>query len=188
MGLDTLVRLPARPLTLDDVAEIAANSPDLRYELHRGMLLVMPPADGEHAAIVTRMTVWLVMNGFGASEVLGSAGVRVSREGGGTGRVPDLIVLHKSSASNAVWFDPADISLAIEVVSNGSEDLDRLIKPVEYAAAGIPNFWRVERAAGSEPTVHAYRLGVDENGNPAYVGHLVTPLNDLLAGPVPTLG
>jgi Uma2 family endonuclease len=34
--------------------------------------------------------------------------------------------------------------LAVEIVSPGSRSIDRILKPVLYAAAGIPNFWLIE--------------------------------------------
>jgi hypothetical protein len=64
--------------------------------------------------------------------------------------------------------------------------LDRVVKPIEYADAGIPWFWRVERG-GNGPTVHRYRLGADEGGKPAYVDHEAVLLDKLLAGAPPEL-
>lgn len=37
------VELPARPLTFDDVAELAERDPDHRYELQEGILLCRLP-------------------------------------------------------------------------------------------------------------------------------------------------
>lgn len=187
METNAIVRLPARQLTLDDVAKIAASSPDLRYELSRGLLWILPPADAEHAKIVMSIAFWLLKSGLTSDEVLADVGVRVSREDGGTGRAPDLVVLKEPTNTRTVWLEPGGIFLAVEVVSPGSEDLDRIIKPLEYARAGIPHFWRVERAQGSKPTVHTYILGVDEQGSPAYVGHETITLDAMLAGPVPKL-
>lgn len=56
-------------------------------------------------------------------------------------------------------FEAKDVLLAVEVVSPDSESRDRTTKPQKYAAAGIPNFWRVERGGtGGEPVVHVYEL------------------------------
>ncbi len=50
---------------------------------------------------------------------------------------------------------PADVVLAIEVVSPSTKTTDRFAKPGEYAAAGIPCYWRIER----DPLhVFAYQL------------------------------
>jgi Uma2 family endonuclease len=51
---------------------------------------------------------------------------------------------------------PADVVLAVEVVSPDTRRVDRFAKPGEYAAAGIPFYWRIEQ----DPVhVYAYRLG-----------------------------
>lgn len=172
------VQLPPRALTLDDVTLLAAADELHRYELDEGNLLVMPPADAEHASIITRLIVWLVSNGHAADQVLGTPGLEIHERS--AGRSPDVLVLRKPAASGTVWIAPADVMLAVEVVSPGSESIDRLIKPGEYARAGIQYFWRVERDGGA-PTVHMYSLGSDENGRPAYIGHRAALLAELLA-------
>ena len=187
MTIEAHIRLPIKTFTLDDVAELALAAPDFRYELYKGVLTVMPPADDEHAEIVTGLTVWFVMGGLTRRQVLANAGVRVSRDDGGIGRTPDLIVRQEPTGPKSVWLDPQSIYLVVEVVSPGSEGIDRLIKPAEYAHARIPHFWRIERATDSEPTVHMYRLGVDEGGQLGYTIHHAVPLEEMLAGPVPKL-
>ncbi|WP_117210483.1 Uma2 family endonuclease [Allorhizocola rhizosphaerae] len=95
MTLEAHISLPARPLTLDDVAEMAAAAPTHRYELDRGALIVMPPADTEHAKIVARLTHWMLREGhLDVDAVLANIGVEVSREDGGIGRCPDLPGYH----------------------------------------------------------------------------------------------
>jgi Uma2 family endonuclease len=58
-------------------------------------------------------------------------------------RRPDLAVVREET------FDvnptpPSEIALVAEVVSSGSEGVDRKDKPEEYARAGIPVLWRIE--------------------------------------------
>ncbi|MFB7336394.1 Uma2 family endonuclease [Streptomyces adustus] len=56
-------------------------------------------------------------------------------------------------------FEAEDVLLAVEVVAPESESRDRTTKPHKYAAAGIPNFWRVEQnGADGGPIVHVYEL------------------------------
>jgi Uma2 family endonuclease len=174
------VRLPARPLTLDDVAELASSDPDHRYELQEGNLLVIPPADDEHAEMIMRIGAWLMAGGH-AGRVLATPGVRV----GSSGRSPDIAVRRSPRAGRAVWIDPAELLLVIEIVSPGSTELDRHLKPVEYGRAAIPHFWRVERDGPA--TVHAFRLGTGADGELVYVTRNALLLDDLLAGPVPDL-
>lgn len=106
------VRLPARPLTLDDVAELAGGDPDHRYELQEGNLLVMPPADEEHAEMIMRIGAWLMTGGY-AGRVLAAPGIRA----GSSGRSPDVVVRRFPPAGRAIWIDPADVLLTIEIVS-----------------------------------------------------------------------
>jgi Uma2 family endonuclease len=174
------IRLPARPLTLDDVAELSVQDPDHRYELQEGNLLVMPPADEEHAEMIMRIGAWLMAGGY-AGQVLATPGVRV----GDSGRSPDILVRRSTRSGRTVWIDPGEVLLVIEIVSPGSVELDRYLKPVEYARAGIPNFWRVERDGPA--TVHVFALGSGAQGGSAYVSRSATLLEDMLAGPVPAL-
>jgi Uma2 family endonuclease len=77
------------------------------------------------------------------------------------GLAPDVGVVHASAITgpDQMSFRAEDVLLAVEVVSPDSESRDRTTKPYKYAAAGIPNFWRVERGGiGSEPVVHVYEL------------------------------
>lgn len=85
------VRLPARPLTLDDVAELADGDSDHRYELQEGNLLVAPPTDIEHAEMIMRIGAWLIGHGFGG-RVLATPGMRA----GSSGRSPDVVVRRTS--------------------------------------------------------------------------------------------
>lgn len=178
------VQLPGRALTLDDVTELAAADELHRYELDEGNLLVMPPADAEHAALITRLVVWLVVSGYTTDTVLATPGLRITEQS--SGRSPDVLVLRQPAPRGTVWVDPADVLVAIEVVSPGSENLDRLIKPGEYARAAIAQYWRVERDGGPA-TVHMHQLGTDENGKPAYIGHRAVLLDELVAGDPPQL-
>ncbi|WP_322780165.1 Uma2 family endonuclease [Frankia sp. Cas4] len=179
-----VVQLPGRALTLDDVTQLAAADELHRYELAEGNLLVMPPADTEHATLITQLVVWLVTNGYSPDRVLATPGLRITESS--SGRSPDVLVLRRPAPRGTVWIDPADTLLVVEVVSPGSENLDRTIKPGEYARAGIARFWRIERDGGPA-TAHIYALGIDERGEPAYISHRAVLLDELLAAAPPHL-
>ncbi|GAA4700541.1 Uma2 family endonuclease [Phytohabitans rumicis] len=178
------VELPNRELTLDDVAELAARDSGHRYELDNGNLLVMAPADVDHQQVMMRLAIWFITNGCDSDLVLATPGLRISERT--SGRCPDLLITRRRPDGRTVWVDPADVALVVEIVSRGSEKLDRMIKPDEYARAGIVYYWRVERG-GNDTTVHQYQLGRDERGEPAYVSHQAVLLTELLAGQPPTL-
>lgn len=82
---------------------------------------------------------------------------------------PDLIVYRDRGDDD--WqsdthIPPEDVLLVVEVVSEESQDRDRTTKPMKYAAAGIPHFWRIEREANG-PGIHVYEL--DGTREPRYV-------------------
>jgi Uma2 family endonuclease len=144
-------------VTLDDLAAmIAADRHGHRYETSpEGALSVMPPPDSEHAAIASRLLVWLAMAGWPAEQVLQAAGVRIPGPDGDGGRIPDLTLWSKPQP-RSVWLAVADILLVIEIVSPGSEAMDEMVKRHEYARAGIPRYWVVDRDASQ--TVTLYRI------------------------------
>jgi len=53
---------------------------------------------------------------------------------------------------------PADVLLAVEIVSPGSTGRDRIFKPGLFAKAGIPAYWRVELDGPGTPLVVVYAL------------------------------
>ncbi|MEV8526729.1 MULTISPECIES: Uma2 family endonuclease [unclassified Streptomyces] len=75
---------------------------------------------------------------------------------------PDISVIRAAAITgpDQSRFEAEDVLLAIEVVSPESESRDRTTKPQKYAAAGIQNYWRVERGGtgDSRPVVHVYEL------------------------------
>jgi len=58
-------------------------------------------------------------------------------------RQPDVLVYRREAVGHR-WAGPADTLLAVEIVSPGSISTDRVAKPAQYAAAGIPYYWRIE--------------------------------------------
>ncbi|MFI9430591.1 Uma2 family endonuclease [Streptosporangium sp. NPDC052375] len=72
---------------------------------------------------------------------------------------PDVLVVRAEAVKGPrqTTYQPADVVLAVEVVSTESEIRDRERKPALYAAAGIPHFWRIEEKDG-RPTVYVYEL------------------------------
>ncbi|MCP2317335.1 Endonuclease, Uma2 family (restriction endonuclease fold) [Nocardia amikacinitolerans] len=74
---------------------------------------------------------------------------------------PDVLVVtaeafEREEPSN--YYFAADVILAVEVMSPGTEERDRETKPPKYARAGIPHHWRVERDENDSATVYAYEI------------------------------
>jgi Uma2 family endonuclease len=133
------------PWTFDDLDQLPED--DWRYEVVDGALLMTPPrlisispsADGSSCSwsarclwTGNRCTRWLF---------------RVRKDG----RVPDLAIVRAGLPvrPREVAYQAADFGLLVEVVSPTSTGMDRVLKSVEYAAGGVPFFWRVE----TEPVV-----------------------------------
>jgi Uma2 family endonuclease len=168
--------LPVRPLTLDDVTRIAAADTNHRFELSEGNLVVMPPGTWRHQEISGLLFSWFLNHGY-RGRVNVAPGVRTATDDL-NGRIPDLVVTTGPVPDDTVWLAPETVALAVEIVSKGSERMDRWLKPVEYADAGIALFWRVE----SDDLVVQFRLDGKH-----YVEYGSVTLDDLLAGDVPDL-
>lgn len=160
MSAETVGASMPTQVTLDDLAVMAAADENHRYELSpEGVLSVMPPADPDHALLVSRMFAWFLTNGYGPEQVVTDCGIDV-----GGGRVPDLTVWAKGlppRPARSSYAGTDGLLLALEVVSRGSEITDRMIKKAEYAKAGIPHYWFVERDAVT--AVHRHALS-DQTG------------------------
>ncbi|MEV6183000.1 Uma2 family endonuclease [Streptomyces sp. NPDC052015] len=72
---------------------------------------------------------------------------------------PDILVIRAGADTGPrrTCVKPEDLVLAVEIVSEDSEDRDRKVKPWKYANAGIRHYWRVEENNGS-PVVYVYEL------------------------------
>jgi Uma2 family endonuclease len=162
-------------VTLADLSAMNAADPNgHRYETSpEGVLSVMPPADSEHALIANRLFVWLVAAGWTIEQVFQVVGIRIPGSGRDGGRIPDLSVWRKPPA-RGVWLPVADLLLVIEIVSPGSEAIDESVKRHEYAAAGIPQYWVVNR--DDAMTVTLFQLSPDG----AYAERAKMPLAWLL--------
>lgn len=71
---------------------------------------------------------------------------------------PDVVVIDKTGLDffELECTSPESVVLAVEVVSPGSRAADRFRKPGQYAEAGIPYYWRVERGLDNLPIVHEF--------------------------------
>lgn len=59
-----------------------------------------------------------------------------------TVRIPDMIVtLTAAHEANPSRFDAADVRLVVEILSDGTRKVDRILKSAEYAEAGVPRYW-----------------------------------------------
>ena len=124
-------------------------------ELSEGELILPPMPTTEHQRIVLKITMLLYtyVTAHNAGEIgLSPLPVRLWE---GKVREPDVMVMlrkHAERISNQYWECP---DLVVEVLSPGTAKTDRSEKVVEYAAAGIPEYWMVHP---DPQVIEVYRL------------------------------
>jgi Uma2 family endonuclease len=75
--------------------------------------------------------------------------------------VPDLVVTDAgATAEDGVSVDADGVQLVVELVSPGNRMVDRKFKPMLYAEAAIPHFWRLE--FDPAPMLVVYELDGDQ--------------------------
>lgn len=74
-----------------------------------------------------------------------------------TNRRPDVVV-YRADSIDITPTRPEHVLLVVEIVSPGSETTDRVVKPDQYARAGIGFYWRVELTVSGVPVVYSYVL------------------------------
>ncbi|MFI7125017.1 Uma2 family endonuclease [Nonomuraea sp. NPDC050153] len=163
--------IPAPPYTVDDLLEFPDDGN--RYELFNGSLLVSPSPTSPHQRAIYRLQRILDDAAPPELEPLATVNLRVTDK---DYYIPDLVIV--PADMDQLMYSPEDLQLAAEVVSPSTKMRDRVLKIDAYAAAGIPNYWRIELNEG--PTLYAYELNGDTYDPPtAYkagqVANLTTP-------------
>jgi Uma2 family endonuclease len=126
--------------TVEDVLDLPDDAP--RVELTDGVLTVVPSPSGGHQKINVQLISWLARHLPDGLESLMAVGVVI---GADTTREPDAVILHSPIDLNHHYYLPEQVVVAIEIVSPGTKRRDRFDKPGQYAAAGIPHYWRIEQ-------------------------------------------
>ena len=128
------------PWTLEQLVEY---EDDLhRYEIVDGALVVNPRPTAFHQAVCRRLFLELERQRSPEWEAIYEVALRMTT----SDRVPDLALVRAGTPTprSLLGYEPADLGLVVEVVSSSSRAMDRVLKPLEYATAGIGWYWRVE--------------------------------------------
>ncbi|GHI90621.1 hypothetical protein TPA0905_00920 [Streptomyces olivaceus] len=147
---------PVDGYTVDDLFTL----PDLppHTELIDGSLVFVSPQRRFHYLVINLLFSGLSDSVAPAFSVEREMTILLDRR---NGPEPDVSVVRAEAVTgiNQTSFRAEDVLLAVEVVSPESESRDRTTKPQKYAAAGIPNYWRVEQGGtDGRPVVHVYEL------------------------------
>jgi Uma2 family endonuclease len=135
---------PIRQRLADHLIEDVLNLPDdaPRVELRDGVMIVVPAPTIGHQNIGNLLWAWLRQHAPEEFEPVTAVGIAVSLN---NTLEPDVLLLRRPVAGTNHFLLPSQVAIAVEVVSAGTKRRDRLEKPVEYAAARIPHFWRIEQ-------------------------------------------
>jgi len=150
-----LLPWPDHQLTLAEW-EALPESNDRKLELVEGLLVVSPKPMSWHQHAGNRMT-------FCSNEQLPQTLIAIGEvevvidDAPLTIRVPDMTVTRTELFDlNPPRYSATDVLLAVEVLSDGTRRIDRVLKFSEYADAGIPQYWIVD--LGEPTTLLAYQL------------------------------
>ena len=132
-----------RQLTLADWEAIPEHE-QFRLELVEGVLSIMQRPLSLHQRAVVRLTTRLdeqlppELTSMAEMEV-------IVTERPLTLRIPDLIVTREAVIErNVPRVDAADVLLAVEILSDGTRRVDRILKFAEYAEAAIAQYWIID--------------------------------------------
>lgn len=135
---------PGHLLTLDEWDALPEDA-EFRTELVEGNLWTAPRPTPLHQWATGRLRALLDEQLPDDLKALEDVDVLVEAAFPPTVRAPDVVVVPTSvAARNPARFDAADVLLAVEIVSPGSRRTDRVVKPAEYADAGISHYWLID--------------------------------------------
>ncbi len=146
--------LPIQKLfTFDEFIEWYPDS-TLRYELHKGVIVEMPPPTGDHEDVVGFLTQKIAVEFERHNlpyRIPKSALVRTSSAE--SAYIPDVLLINRDNLQNEpLWkkqstvIYPETVPLVVEVVSTNWRD-DYHDKFGDYEEIGIPEYWIVNYAA-----------------------------------------
>lgn len=154
--------------TADGMDDLPPGAP--RVELVDGALVPLSPQTRFHSHVRTRLANEIQRAASGNVDVVVGMTMKLGKY---QRPEPDILVYEFAEGrdDHLDWYEathvpPEDVLIAIEIVSPESRERDRTTKPMKYAAAGIPHFWRIEPEE-TGPAIHVYEL--DGTASPRYV-------------------
>lgn len=159
MTAENLLAWAGHQVTLADW-EAMPEDKQIRLELVEGVLSIMPQPRVRHQRAATRITTrldeQLPWNIIALSEVE----VMIT-EAPLTIRIPDVIVTRTEIyEGDPARLTAADVLLVVEILSDGTRKVDRILKFAEYAEARIPQYWIID--LDEPPSLRAFTLVGDD--------------------------
>jgi Uma2 family endonuclease len=126
------------------------------YEIVDGALVVTPSPDVDHEIVSEGVRAAIRAALESGYTVIGPIDIDLNP----TYRAPDLVVVPTALFGTCTRLvGPSHVRLVVEVVSPSSVTTDRITKPAQYAAAGIPAYWRVETSPVVSLTAYTLAAG-----------------------------
>jgi Uma2 family endonuclease len=164
----TALPLPPQqlPLTVADYLGLGEDPDGVRYELQEGNLVMSPSPIPEHQIAFMRLARPLEDRLPSNLVLVPDVDIDlqlVPANRPGTVRRPDLVVVTREGLARRRGeggvLRASEVVLAVEIISLGSERMDRVIKRDEYADAGISYYWVVDLGEpGDRPQLTAHHL------------------------------
>jgi len=152
---DTVGHRPYDWWTIDDLFELPDDG--MRYELADGCLLMSPAPSPRHGESQFYLREVLQRQAPAGIAVSGDPGIRIGSNF--TYFIPDLYVIPVTAfRAHPTYLLPADVKLAVEILSEHNRGRDLVLKRHYYASVGIPRYWIVD------PFEHTLTVLALENG------------------------
>ncbi len=149
-----MVQALQKTVSFDEFIDWYPEKSEVRYELHRGVIVAIPKPRGKHSLVAGFIggEAFLEIRRLQLPYVIPKECV-VKAEEAESGYEPDVIVLDEAALgaeprwqASSVIERGASVKLIVEVVSTNWRD-DYHIKFSDYEALGIPEYWIADYAA-----------------------------------------
>jgi Uma2 family endonuclease len=138
--------------TFDEFIEWYPENSAHKYELHKGVIVEVPPPTGDHTDIISFL-IAAILPLFKQLPYRVSASAFVKTPNANSAYLPDMLVMNHDNLKNEpLWkkqstlIYPESIPLVIEIVSTNWQD-DYYDKIRDYEGMGIQEYWIVDYAA-----------------------------------------
>jgi Uma2 family endonuclease len=135
-----MLTLPEEGITAEEYDRLPEEV-SRRIEIVDGSIIVFPSATPRHNRIARLLANRLETAVPAPWQVTNDVDLRIT-DVPLLNRRPDVLVFEGDP--DMLPIRPLQVLLAVEIMSKGSVNADRIDKPAEYASAGIPHYWRIE--------------------------------------------
>jgi Uma2 family endonuclease len=154
-----MISAPDHLLALEEWVALPEDN-SRNYELQEGVLIANPKSHMLHQRVAMHLAMELDRQLPPECDVVGSVEVVTEPEFPASVRVPDVVITSRDVIdADTPHLVAQQVLVAAEVVAAGTRLTDTVIKPVEYAKAGIPFYWVID--LGDPLSLVAYHLAED---------------------------